>query len=524
MKKKINAFLALFVTLIISFAVFSESSIAIDPDTLCAPCDSCEEFHKPYSGSYSYSPDSSGHALWAYHDCDGSQCFYEIYFKIRTCYCPDERKEIFIEKIEITSGCRTCFHDIMNDAVKQLIVRTPEIFDEPFLHGIGFWNVGIMYNKCWEFDNDTLIPCTLGSEECCKTRYWAELDSISKDYSITYVQKDSVSASSCPSIIGDTTCTDFCEDNNLTNGPIITSTSQELCNICPEGEWDDKSVSFNNEPTEPEECFFQKHFVKTIPAEPPDIPFNNRAHVYVSTKVCDSIKYIRIDRILLEIPADHSEHTIMLEAIQGALLRANGYFKDFLNNAHPGPHTYKIIISTCWRKVSGKWLIPCDDNECCERYYSVYIDTSINKNVPVHNKKETNYNWDYGIPGDSCQMPCNYKCDVLNDMSLNNGFLERKKVNDYDIENEKRVPIYNLQIIPNPADNSFKISFNSEIKGDFTIRLNDLNGNLMYQDIIYVNKSFEGFMDARNWSNGTYFINISHSGKNVISKKIIIEK
>ncbi len=513
MKKIINAAMAFLSVLFLAFGIFSEAAKAIDPDSLCTPCDSCEEFHKPYSGSYSYSLDSSGHALWAYNDSIVSTCYYEVYFKIRRCWCPIEKKEIFIEKIEVDSSCSSSIEDILTDAIKQLISRTPDIFYEPLLYPWGGWNVSVMYNKCWQWDSTFIVPCEHNSE-CCKTRYWVGFDSTG--CFITEVQKDSLSGLPCSPMLD---CFDYCDANFLTEGPIITSTSEEICNdSCPSIQWNDASVYFENYEGPPgdDEFYFEKAFVKFYG--------NDHVTVYVSTKECNDRKYIRIERILLNTSMPGiTDYEFLYRAVEGALWRSHGYFKEYLNDDSLGPKQYIVIMSSCWERINERWIIPCPGSECCFVEYDVEIEEEDPIVFPPYYRKEASFDEGPDTP-DSCSAPCSYQCMALTEGNITSGYLKRTTRKHEDLKLETNRLIKDVVVKPNPTESSFKVELNPENEGIYKISVYSLGGTKYYTNFRKTDSSFSWVIDTRSWPVGTYYIQITQNGRQYYSDKIIINR
>lgn len=88
------------------------------------------------------------------------------------------------------------------------------------------------------------------------------------------------------------------------------------------------------------------------------------------------------------------------------------------------------------------------------------------------------------------------------------------------IAKEARVMIY-----PNPASVISFVKFNTLSQGNYTLRITDLNGRMVYQETFDGKPAGEQFisMDIRNWQAGTYVVNISIP-EGVLTGKLVIIK
>jgi hypothetical protein len=81
-----------------------------------------------------------------------------------------------------------------------------------------------------------------------------------------------------------------------------------------------------------------------------------------------------------------------------------------------------------------------------------------------------------------------------------------------------------ISIIPNPNKGSFKISYSDETKGNLTIKLTDINGNIL-QTYNFNKKTGEFSNDfVINENNGTYILLFELNGNYLGSSKIMINK
>ncbi|TAF67525.1 MAG: T9SS C-terminal target domain-containing protein [Cytophagales bacterium] len=80
----------------------------------------------------------------------------------------------------------------------------------------------------------------------------------------------------------------------------------------------------------------------------------------------------------------------------------------------------------------------------------------------------------------------------------------------------------NLSIYPNPNDGSFKLSFQTQKKGDVWIEIADLQGNKVYEETIEdFAGSYEGTIQINKANKGLHVLKISQNGK-VVSQEIIV--
>jgi hypothetical protein len=80
-------------------------------------------------------------------------------------------------------------------------------------------------------------------------------------------------------------------------------------------------------------------------------------------------------------------------------------------------------------------------------------------------------------------------------------------------------------IIPNPANNSFKLLFNNDISYFVNVIISDINGKIYYKKKLRVEQNANNSLklDTRNWSNGIYIINLKSEGLST-TKNLIIKK
>jgi hypothetical protein len=82
---------------------------------------------------------------------------------------------------------------------------------------------------------------------------------------------------------------------------------------------------------------------------------------------------------------------------------------------------------------------------------------------------------------------------------------------------------FQTDIFPNPADSYFNVSFQLDSKNKTTIIISDINGKQLQKEIIdKTNGIYTRQFDMKDYSKGTYIINIKQ-GKKSVSKQIIIE-
>ncbi len=89
----------------------------------------------------------------------------------------------------------------------------------------------------------------------------------------------------------------------------------------------------------------------------------------------------------------------------------------------------------------------------------------------------------------------------------------------------ENLPLINmLNIYPNPAKGSFNVGINSNFNSTNTsLIVNDIIGNVCYQKNINITQGINQFVvDAKHLQTGVYFVTFTLDGKNVTTKKLII--
>lgn len=80
-----------------------------------------------------------------------------------------------------------------------------------------------------------------------------------------------------------------------------------------------------------------------------------------------------------------------------------------------------------------------------------------------------------------------------------------------------------LNYYPNPTDGKFQISFTTDNNEPVNLRIFDLNGRIVYEEVIpNTGNSYSSFIDISAFSSGVYFLQLSQFDK-IQTKKIIIQ-
>ena len=79
-----------------------------------------------------------------------------------------------------------------------------------------------------------------------------------------------------------------------------------------------------------------------------------------------------------------------------------------------------------------------------------------------------------------------------------------------------------LRVIPNPSQGQFRVEFNMENAGDFTLRIKNLTGAELYSETEVAEGLVQKSLDLSDWQKGTYLLEL-RTGKNVVIEKILIK-
>lgn len=103
---------------------------------------------------------------------------------------------------------------------------------------------------------------------------------------------------------------------------------------------------------------------------------------------------------------------------------------------------------------------------------------------------------------------------------------DAKTLKDQGVEtlvDENSLEVENISFYPNPNNGKFNLKFNVDNKGNTEIKIYDINGKEVYNELL---KNFKGnydkAIDISTEGKGTYFLNITQNGK-VLNKKIMIQ-
>ena len=79
-----------------------------------------------------------------------------------------------------------------------------------------------------------------------------------------------------------------------------------------------------------------------------------------------------------------------------------------------------------------------------------------------------------------------------------------------------------LRVIPNPSQGQFRVEFNMENAGDFTLRIKNLTGAELHSETEVAEGLVQKSLDLSDWQKGTYLLEL-RTGKNVVIEKILIK-
>ncbi|MNV01195.1 hypothetical protein D3C71_913910 [compost metagenome] len=92
--------------------------------------------------------------------------------------------------------------------------------------------------------------------------------------------------------------------------------------------------------------------------------------------------------------------------------------------------------------------------------------------------------------------------------------IEQQFINDLEI----------VKAYPNPATNDLNIILTSKTEGSYQLILSNLNGQSVFDSKQTIQKGLTSTaIDVSNFQNGFYLLTISQNGKNISTRKIIIE-
>lgn len=498
--------IVIIITVVLFFFSFLNINIGVSAE--CEPCDDNCTWQSPYNPPYSYGPENERHIVSGV-TYGNSTCYFEVRFKMSECYCPNLKRELFIESIEFFGGgdCGNIPKEmIISRAIQQLLYESSVIFDisnpgTPF-------DIVIKVPSCLKksFTRIYLDDC---NDECCETTYTLQLTNEQGQPPNSVVILDKTTndpGANCPGLI-ESQCQNICETNDVPLGPLFPDYNFS----CPSGDpcetdWDTRpkvqSFTIGN-------CTFAAYFYTR------DNCYDYNLQRY--------LKEIKIQKVVLVTPGCSplpSNATILNTAWKKILYNPERWGFSFTNN--------HILIHNrmyeCWININNRLLIPCNQYACC--WYSHWIRRD--ENFPDYRYFTqflyNNISSDYSDNFSNCENGCSNYCDAA--------FV------GYDIELFPRLstsedegpltinPEYVL-INPNPADNLLKISINSRIKTEYVLTITDILGNIVFKQNGQKERGIAEFsVDLQKFKSGTYFYHVLFGyDKNLIkSDKFVIIK
>ena len=82
--------------------------------------------------------------------------------------------------------------------------------------------------------------------------------------------------------------------------------------------------------------------------------------------------------------------------------------------------------------------------------------------------------------------------------------------------------VSSFSVSPNPSNGLFKMNFASTQNETLNLNVRDVNGKVVYKDILNVNGNFTTDLDFTSFAKGVYFLQIQ-SGENSRVEKLIIQ-
>lgn len=182
-----------------------------------------------------------------------------------------------------------------------------------------------------------------------------------------------------------------------------------------------------------------------------------------------------------------------------------------------GDTTYNISItlSSCWKQIPGgdpsHWqtsLEPCDETQCCRLFWKIGRDT---------------WTGDFSDPIVYAQNGINPVCPSLECIAVCEEFPQPIPSNigiysDTDFG-------FKTSVFPNPSNDLINFKIESETKGELTIEINDVLGNVIITKNIIKNQGeIQLEFKMSSYSNGNYYYVVKQSGKQVSSGSFNIFK
>ena len=163
-----------------------------------------------------------------------------------------------------------------------------------------------------------------------------------------------------------------------------------------------------------------------------------------------------------------------------------------------------LYINQCWSNYDGT-AYPCSE-PCCQ-FKIEFTGNIIHINQIVAGSS-------------TCSDPCFDVCDEI--LTLNNQPITNAK-QTFEMEDNPNIN-EDLKIIPNPSSGLTNIQYKSETNGIVEIQIMTLDGQVVgIRKLAKVSKIMNYELNAKAFSNGTYFVKIILNGQQQITRKIIIQ-
>ena len=499
--------LVLIIISVLFFFFFLNINSAISDE--CEPCDDNCTWQSPYNPPYSYGPENERHIVSGV-TYGNSTCYFEVRFKMSECYCPNLKRELFIESIEFFSGgdCDNIPKEmIISRAIQQLLYESSVIFDisnpgTPF-------DIVIKVPSCLK-KSSTRIYLDDCNDECCETTYTLQLTNEQGQPPNSVVILDKTTndpGANCPGLI-ESQCQNICETNDVPLGPLFPDYNFS----CPSGDpcetnWDTRpkvqSFTIGN-------CTFAAYFYTR------DNCYDYNLQRY--------LKEIKIQKVVLVTPGCSplpSNATILNTAWKKILREPERWFS-------LDPQGYVLIhnrMYTCWININNRLLLPCNQYACCwcshwirrTGTYPEYEYRAMKEKPGDIPAPEPPSNNEY------CENGCSDYCSSAN--IGNNVLLSR--INSYLEESNISFNEEYFIVNPNPAENILKISMNLGIKNEIDITISDILGNKKYFMQFNREKGLnEIIINLEEFNPGTYYYFIKYINNerlNKVGKFIIIK-
>jgi hypothetical protein len=449
-------------------------------------------------------------------------CQFLVYISYRQ--CNDGTYEMRIDKLSFINN-NTCpgvsYSDIMNTAVKQALYESGWMLNiNGWANG---WSVRLRNYACWRSvqagldGNITLEPCP---EDCCIWVY--HLDAFGDDANVVLISATPIynqsPAFSCPP-----TCVNLCSANSIPPGtPIVQAPNYCIGSDCPNVRWSNvpKILTIDK-------FTFQYSTNPPLPKEITNIEVSYR------TRYCPDIDRweFYIDMIyapkLDSCPTEYSNIQDFFKLVFKKVMKE--LTKD--PNFPPLNAVVNFRRAACWQCQTyyydndhyGKVIYPCAFNNCCKVEYSLQYNMQTNLWEVL---SETDYPQDWSCEGNGpwCYYYIcndNFKIISQGQQPVPLTRIASNEPNNSTDNSEFKSMTYSE---PNPADNTIKIHYISQSKGNVRIRIFDLLGNSVFETKFVKSKTEEiTEIDLTKFNEGVFNYRIEDE-ENSITGKFIIKK